>query len=309
MLSNDNRIVAVVGPTCTGKSNLALDLARRFDGEIVNADSMQVYKHFDIGTAKPEPWELAEVRHHLIDVVEPGEEFNAAAFKELADRAIAQIWSSGRLPVVVGGTGLYMRALLYDLFKVPRDDALREELKQAYEADELKVYEELKAVDPAYALRISHRDRIRVVRALEVYRLTGVQMSEWERIHGFRDLRYRALVMGLRKDRAELYRRIDNRVDEMLAKGWVEEVRGLLAMGYQEDLKPFQGIGYREILLYIKGLICYEDMVKDIKMQTRHYAKRQLTWFAKEKGAVWFEYPEARQTVIEKVAGFLQGWI
>jgi tRNA dimethylallyltransferase len=305
MLSNDRRILAIVGPTCTGKSSLALHLAREFEGEIVNADSMQVYRHFDIGTAKPGAIERAQVPHHLIDVVAPSEKFNAAMFKERADDAIEEIRSLGKLPILVGGTGLYVRVLLYDLFEVPKDPFLRETLKQAYAQDPLRLYEELKALDPDYALKISHKDGIRVVRALEVHRLTGAAMSQWEKVHGFKEMRYRALVIGLKKEKEELYGRINARVDAMLGSGWVDEVRAILAMGYGSDIKPFTSIGYREILLYLKGLICYEDMVKDIKTQTRHYAKRQFTWFAKEKHVNWYEYPEEIERIRENIAGFL----
>ena len=305
MLSNTRKVIAVIGPTCTGKSALSVDLAGTFHGEIVNGDSMQVYKYFDIGTAKPDPAIRNSVPHHLIDIIEPSSEFHAALFKESADRAIGEIWSRNRMPVVVGGTGLYMKALIYGLFKAPSDSLLRERLRGEYCEDPLGFYEKVKEIDREYAMRISHRDRIRLVRAMEVYTLTGMTVTSLEKDHGFREPRYNVLKIGLQNDRDELYAKIDRRVDEMLARGWVEEVKGILSMGYGEELKPFSSIGYREILLYIKGSIHYEDMVKDIKKHTRHYAKRQFTWFAKEKDVNWFKYPEDTARIINKVRGFL----
>lgn len=300
------KIIAIVGPTCTGKSDLSVYIAREFVGEIVNADSMQVYKYFDIGTAKPAAAVINEIPHHLIDVVEPLEEFNAAIFKEKADSCINDMWSRGKIPILVGGTGLYLRALVYGLSVIPKVTGLREILQKAYLEAPLRFYEELKEIDPEYALRISFRDKIRVVRAMEVYKSTGIRMSEWGRIHGFRERRYDVLKLGLKRQRGELYSRIDKRVDDMLNAGWADEVRHILFLGYDEGLKPFLGIGYREMLLYIKGLISREDMVKDIKKHTRHYAKRQITWFSKEKDVVWHEYPEDIERIRVTVSEFLK---
>jgi tRNA dimethylallyltransferase len=308
MFSNDKKIIAVIGPTCTGKSELSTYLAEVLHGEIINADSMQVYKHFDIGTAKPDIALRNKISHHLINVVEPFEEFNAAIFKERADESIQEIWSRKKTPILVGGTGLYIKALVYDLFKIQKDTHLRESLKQSYVDNPLGLYEKLKEIDPAYTLKISHRDKIRVVRALEVFYLTGKRMSEWENVHGFKKAKYNVLKIGLKRARNELYQSIDRRVEEMLTRGWVEEVRTLLSMGYKEDAKPFSSIGYREILLYIKGFIRYEDMVKDIKKYTRHYAKRQCTWFSKEKDVWWFQYPEDKEAIIRKAEDFLKRW-
>jgi len=308
MLSNSTGVIAIVGPTCTGKSALALDMAEVFGGELVNADSMQVYRHFDIGTAKPDAASLEKRRHHLIDIAEPCEDFNAALFLEKADEAIAGIRARGNIPILVGGTGLYLRALTYGLFTAPTDKALREELRQAYEEDPLLLYEELKRVDHDYAMRISFRDKVRVVRAMEVFRLTGRPMSDLERKEGFGEPRYPIFIIGLRKEREELYRRINGRVEEMLGKGWVEEVKRILAMGYDETSKPFSGIGYREVLRYTRGLIPYEDMVEEIKKQTRHYAKRQFTWFAKEKDVSWFRYPDDKEDIRVKTTEFLKRW-
>ena len=308
MLSNRIRVVAIGGPTCTGKSELAVTLAEGLGGEIVNGDSMQVYRYFDIGTAKPPAAARARVPHHLVDIVDPDEEFNAALFRDAADRAISGITSRGAVPIIVGGTGLYLRALFYGLFPAQRDDALRERLGAGYDRDPVAFYEGLKAVDPAYALRISFRDRVRAVRAMEVYLLGGRPFSELEKEHGFREARYDICGIVLTAPREELYRRIDERVLDMLSRGLVDEAKGILARGYDEGSKPFSSIGYREVLRYLSGSIGYEDMVKDIQKNTRHYAKRQYTWFAKEKDMRWFEYPREMDGIIETVSEFTGRW-
>jgi tRNA dimethylallyltransferase len=308
MLSNRIKLVAIGGPTCTGKSELAVLVAERFGGEIVNGDSLQVYRYFDIGTAKPDVAARRVVPHHLVDIIDPDEEFNAALFRDRADRAIVDISARGRLPIIVGGTGLYLKALFYGLFPAKRDDALREKLRRDYVRDPISFYEKLKEVDPAYALRISFRDRIRAVRAMEIYLLEGKPFSELEKEHGFRQARYDICNIGLTAGRGELYRRIDDRVLAMLAGGLVEEVKSILARGYAKELKPFSSIGYREVLHYLSGSIGYEDMVKDIQKNTRHYAKRQFTWFAKERDMQWFEYPRELDGIVDRISGFVDRW-
>ncbi|MCX7965411.1 MAG: tRNA (adenosine(37)-N6)-dimethylallyltransferase MiaA [Syntrophorhabdaceae bacterium] len=309
MFSKDNeklKIIVIGGPTCTGKSDLGLYIAEMFNGEIVNADSMQVYRYFNIGTAKPSIDVRNRILHHMIDIVNPDEEFNAAMFKDGADRVIREIHSRGHIPVVVGGTGLYLRVLLHGIFKVPTDKKLRASLQEQYTRDPEGTYKELKRLDPVYASKVSKKDKIRIVRALEIYRLTGKNMSGWEKEHGFKEEEYLSLKIGLTKDRKSLYERIDKRVDKMLSDGWIEEVNEILEMGYKETCKPFSGIGYREILHFLKGLITYEDMVKDIKKFTRHYAKRQFTWFSKERGFVWYTFPEALEKIKKEVYNFLK---
>jgi tRNA dimethylallyltransferase len=308
MLSNKAKVISVTGPTCTGKSALSVLLAERFDGEIINCDSMQVYKYFDIGTAKPDSDTRKKIPHHLIDIVEPQEEFNAARFKEMADQAIDTIRARQKTPILVGGTGLYLRALVYGLFKADKDHDLRERLQEEYLEDPLRFYERLKETDHDYAMRISFKDRIRVVRAMEIFLLTNRKVSELEKDHGFREPRYDILKIGLKKEKDELYRRINQRVNDMFTQGWVEEVKNILSMGVNDTLRPFSSIGYREILLNIKGTIQYRDMVEDIQKHTRHYAKRQFTWFAKEKNMIWFEYTEDSERIIKKVAEFLNIW-
>jgi tRNA dimethylallyltransferase len=308
MLSNKVKVISVTGPTCTGKSALSILLAERFDGEIINCDSMQVYKYFDIGTAKSDPNMRKRVPHHLIDIIEPQEEFNAARFKEMADQAIDTIRTRRKTPILVGGTGLYLRALVYGLFKADKNHDLREKLQEEYSEDPLKFYERLKETDRDYAMRISFRDKIRVVRAMEIFLISGKQVSELEKDHGFREPQYDILKIGLKKEKDELYTKINERVNDMFAQGWVEEVKNILSMGTSDTVKPFSSIGYREILLNIKGSIQHKDMVQDIQTHTRHYAKRQFTWFAKEKDMNWFEYPEDLEEIKNKVAEFLDTW-
>ncbi len=304
MLAKRPKVVCILGPTCTGKSDLALELAPKVRGEIVNADSMQVYRGFDIGSAKPDAAARTRVPHHVIDVAEPDEAFNAALFQKAADRAVEEISAREGVPVVVGGTGLYLRVLFHGIFDAPADIALRERLKARYVADPLEVYGELERRDPAYARSISPHDRVRVVRALEIYLLSGVTMSERKTAHGFREERYDVYRIGLYRERKELYERIGRRVDLMLRRGWVEEVEGLLRR-YPVAVRPFQGIGYREIVLHLTGQIGHEEMVEAIKRATRRYAKRQFTWFSKEKGIDWRRYPEERRAILETTGGFL----
>ena len=304
MLAKRLKVVCILGPTCTGKSDLALWLALKVGGEIVNADSMQVYRHFDIGSAKPDTAARTQTPHHVVDVAEPDEAFNAATFQKMADRAVREISAREGVPVIVGGTGLYLRALFHGLFDAPTDTNLRNKLKARYLADPLSVYRELGRLDPTYARSISPHDRVRVVRALEIYYLSGVAMSEQCSAHGFRDERYDVYKIGLSRERGELYGGIERRVDLMLRRGWVEEVEGLLRR-YPLSARPFQSIGYREIVLYLTGEIGHQEMVEAIKRATRRYAKRQLTWFSKEKGIEWHRYPEERDAILEKIGGFL----
>lgn len=303
-LSNLKKIIVIGGPTCSGKSDLGIYLAKKFNGEIVNADSMQVYKYFDIGTAKPKETIRKEVVHHLIDIVEPDEPFDAKRFVELADCAIESIIKKGKIPIVVGGTGLYIRALLYGLFEAKKDEQLRRKLQKAYEEDPNALFERLLEVDEQYARKIGPNDSRRIVRALEVYEVTGKRMSDWEKDHGFKSPRYNALFLGLRRDRKELYFRIKQRVEKMIEDGWIDEVKNILKKGFRDDIKPFLGIGYSEIIRYIKGEIPYSQMVKMITKKTKNYAKRQLLWFSSEKNVRWFLFPEEKEKIEREIKEF-----
>ncbi|HEX2964915.1 MAG TPA: tRNA (adenosine(37)-N6)-dimethylallyltransferase MiaA, partial [Syntrophorhabdaceae bacterium] len=212
----------------------------------------------------------------------------------------------GKIPILVGGTGLYLRALSYGLFKADTDHGLRMRLQQEYADNPLQMYDRLKDIDHEYALKISYRDKVRVVRATEVFMLTGKKFSELEKDHGFREPRYDILKIGLKREKQELYKRIDERVLAMFDQGWIEEVKHILSVGVADSARPFTGIGYREILMYLKGSIKYGDMVKDIQKQTRHYAKRQFTWFAKEKDMSWHMYPEDFEAISKEISRFLR---
>jgi tRNA dimethylallyltransferase len=286
--------VLMAGPTGAGKSAAALSLAERLDGEIINADSMQVYRGFDIGTDKPSAEDRRRVPHHLLDIVDGRTQFTAADFAARAVEAIEAIRARGRLPFVVGGTGLYVKALLDGLFPGPgRNDAVREALEREARDLGLEVlWERLREADPAYGANVGARDRVRIVRALEVIALTGRPMSENFRLTRSLTAGYRILKIGLTWDRAELYRRIEARVDRMFERGWVEEAAGLLASGVAESAPPFRALGYEHVLRILKGEIGRDEAAALTKIDTRHYAKRQLTWFRKMEGLRWFRPDE-----------------
>jgi tRNA dimethylallyltransferase len=283
-------LVAIVGPTASGKSALALRLARARAGEIVSCDSLQVYRGLDIGSAKPTPAERAEVRHHLVDVADPDEPFSAAAYARLARAALADVAARGRLAIVAGGTGLYLRALLQGLFEgPPRDEALRRRLEGLAERfGDARLHRLLARVDPDAAGRIRPRDRVRVVRALEVYHLTGRPISEGQR-GGAEPLRgFRGLVLGLDPDRSSLREAVRARTREMLAGGLVEEARGLVER-YGKDLRPLRSIGYRQAVAVVRGRMTVQDAEAAIVADTLRFAKRQRTWFRHQQpGVAWF---------------------
>jgi len=284
-------LVVLCGPTASGKTALALRLAERFPLEIISADSRQVYRGMDIGTAKPTAEERRRVPHHLIDVVDPDDTFNVADFVRLADRAAAEIAARGRLPLVVGGTGLYLQILTSGLVAAPsaNPDYRRSLLEQEVQEGPGTLYRRLTEIDPDIATRLQERDLVRIVRALEVFDETGVPLSRLQYQHGFADERFRVLWLGLAPERDELYRRIDQRVDAMVNQGLVEEVRGLLDQGLSKKLQPFKTIGYREIIEFLDGERDFETTVELIKRNTRRYAKRQMTWFRRNSSMIWVD--------------------
>jgi tRNA dimethylallyltransferase len=298
------KIVIILGPTAVGKTDLALDLASEFGGEIISADSMQVYRHLDIGTSKPSPRERERVPHHLIDVVNPDEEFSAARFNEMAGSIIRDL--EGKKAVfVVGGTGLYVRTLAGGLIDGP-DERLRKSYREALEREDRgSLYGRLVEVDPRAAERIHPRDTVRIVRALETAALTGEPISEKQKRHGFRDVRYETLKIGLYRDREELYRRIDVRAVQMVESDLVGETERILAMGYHEILKPLQTLGYRHVIRYLKGGMALEEALRSMQRDTRHYARRQMTWFRGEAGIEWF-HPTETDAVRARIAEFLR---
>jgi tRNA dimethylallyltransferase len=283
-------LVAIVGPTASGKSALALRLARQRSGEIVSCDSLQVYRGLDVGSAKATPAERAEVEHHLLDVADPGEVFSAADYARLARAALQGVRGRGRLPIVAGGTGLYLRALLEGLFEgPPRDEALRRRLEALADrfGDE-RLHRLLRRVDPVAAHRIRPRDRVRVVRALEVYRATGRPISEQQQ-RGSAPLQgYRAFVVGLDPGRAALRAAIVARTRKMIEGGLIGEVRGVVSGGLDPRARPLQAIGYRQALSVLRGEMTVEDAERAIVTATLRFAKRQMTWFRHQADVRWF---------------------
>jgi tRNA dimethylallyltransferase len=284
-------LVVICGPTAVGKTSLALGLAEAYDGEIISADSRQVYRLMDIGTAKPTAAEQQRIKHYLIDVAWPNEEFHAARFAALARQAIKAICRDGQRPFLVGGTGLYIRALTEGLLEAPgADPELRRQLHaRAQSQGSAALHAELASVDPESAARLHPNDLVRIVRALEVYRQSGRPMSALQDEHAFGSQPYRTLKIGLDLERDELYRRIDQRAEAMFAQGLLEEAQGLLQAGYDPSLKSLQTIGYRQAFALLRGEMSREAALEDLKRSTRRYAKQQLTWFRKDKSIIWLE--------------------
>ncbi|HBG06265.1 MAG: tRNA (adenosine(37)-N6)-dimethylallyltransferase MiaA [Geobacteraceae bacterium GWC2_58_44] len=296
------KLLVISGPTGSGKSDLAVRIAEQIGGEIVNADSMQIYRGMDIGTAKPLAEERARVPHHLLDIVSPDLNFTASDFRREAAAAIADIDRRGMRAIVVGGTGLYIRALLEGLVDSPTGDP---ELRlQFAEVPGEELLRRLFLVDPETASRLHPNDRVRIIRALEVFSQTGRPISAFRTEHAFSGTYYDTLKFAIKVERQELYRRIDHRVEQMLRDGLVEEVRSLLASGFTLEMKAMRSIGYKEISAYLAGEIALNEAVDLIKRDTRRYAKRQMTWFSKENDIYWLEYPETFANILAHVIEF-----
>ena len=296
----------LVGPTAVGKTGVALDLASALGSEIVNADSMQVYRKLDIGTAKPTLAERARVSHHLMDVADPDEPYDAARYTREGRETIALLHRRGVSSLVVGGTGLYIKALLAGLFH-QEEEVHEVRLRLARElADQglPALLARLQALDPATARRLAKGDTYRIVRALEVVEATGHPLSEAHAAHGFQDRPYDTLKLGLELPREELYRRIEARVDAMLAQGWLEEVRGLLPR-YPPGIKPLQALGYRHLVAHLEGRLSLAEATEQTKKETRRYAKRQLTWFRADPEVRWF-HPGQGQEALDLLKNFFQ---
>lgn len=302
------KLIIIVGPTAVGKSELALDLAAELSGEIVNADSQQVYRYLDIGTGKPSVEDRDRVAHHLIDIVNPDEEFNAALFRRLAMTGIGDIHRRERNAIVCGGTGFYLKALTQGLFVGPgQDSRIREKLERDIGENSLAVvYNRLVKIDPSVTSTIHPNDRQRIIRALEVYELTGKPLSEWQKEHGFGDDPYEIVKIGLNRDRAELYDRINGRCERMIQDRLLEEVRGLIGKGYGLELKPLRSVGYRQMGAVLNGALSLEDALKEMKQETRHLAKRQLTWFRSDAETRWFHPENQKRDIFQRVREFLQ---
>jgi tRNA dimethylallyltransferase len=284
-------LIVILGPTASGKTDLAIRLSRHFDLEVISADSRQVYRWMDIGTAKPTSQEVQAVAHHLIDVVDPDENFSAADFEERGNRIARSISTRGKLPFLVGGTGLYIKALTEGLLAAPSgNSAYREKLKRIEaESGEGTLYEALCKVDPPLAERLFPKDVIRIIRGLEVFAQTGKRLSDFQEEHGFRKRDFRTLKLGVLVERENLNDLIDRRVEKMMQEGLVEETRSLLEKGFSPSLKSMQAIGYRECVSCLDGKMNLKTVIETIQRETRRYAKRQMTWFGKDKSVIWLE--------------------
>jgi len=300
-------LIVMMGPTAVGKSALAIELAHAFGLEIVNADSMQIYRGMDIGSAKPSLRERELVTHHLIDIKNPDQEFSAAQFKEEASTIIFSLAQEDKKVLVVGGTGFYIKALTQGLFPAPRADLkLRARLREQERTQgKWYLYQELKKIDSPAAAKIHPNDTFRIIRALEVFSLTGKPISEQQKNHQFKHSHFKLLKIGLTRDRKELYLRIEERVDTMLEKGLIDEVKLLLTRGYPPTSRPFQSLGYTQILSYLQGDLSYDEAVRLIKRNTKRYAKRQLTWFRKDSEIRWFSLPHQSLEIRDAIKKFL----
>ena len=283
-------LVVLVGPTAVGKSAIGLRLACALDTDILTADSRQVYRGMDVATDKPTPEQREKVPHRLIDLVDPDESFNAGDYRRLALQNIERLYGEGRLPLIVGGTGLYVRTLIHGLCEAPpANEAYRASLLQeARRRGRQFLHGELQRIDPELAERLHPHDEVKIMRALEVHHLSGRRLSEMQRQHRFSQQPFCLLIIGLMRDRECLYRNINDRVDEMFQRGIVEETAGLLAQGYGRELGAMKGLGYRQIAGYLAGEYDEAEARRILKRDTRHFAKRQLTWFRKEPGLRWW---------------------
>jgi len=304
-------LVILTGPTAVGKTALSVALAKAIGGEIISADSMQVYRHMDIGSAKVTKEEMDGVPHHLIDVLEPTEEFNVVLFQQMARQAVEEICGRGHIPILVGGTGFYIQALLYDINFTENDEdaAFRHSLEELAKREGPEaLYERLRAVDPESCESIHAHNVKRVIRAIEFYEKTGKKISAHNREQRQNNSPYQYAYFVLNDEREAVYRRIDERVDLMMKKGLVEEVRALQAMGCKQGMVSMQGLGYKEILSCLEGEISLEEAVYLIKRDTRHFAKRQITWFKREKEVIWVE-KNAFDHDSQKIQKFMQDFL
>lgn len=296
-------LIVVAGPTASGKTGLAIDIARKFDGEVVSADSMQIYKYMDIGTAKPTAEERAMCPHHLIDFVEPDEDFSVADYTKLAHEKIADIYARGKLPVMCGGTGLYINSVVNDVEfgEMTADEELREKLAEIgkREGGE-KLIEILREFDPVSAERLHPNNMRRVIRAIEFYKLTKIPISEHQEMTKRIESRYDPVMFCIDHDRQILYDRINLRVDLMIKDGLIDEVRRIMDMGYTKELNSMKGIGYKEIMDHLNGECTLDEAIENVKQGSRRYAKRQLTWFRRDERIIMLK-PETASAEAERI--------
>lgn len=294
-----SKVIVIVGPTASGKTAVSIELAKKINGEIISADSMQIYKYMDIGTAKPTADEMQGIKHYMLDIVEPDETYNVAKYKKMAENAIEEILAKGKTPIIVGGTGLYINTLVngIEFLEIEGDTQYRDSLiKRGYGEGANVLHDELKKVDPESAEAIDANNIRRVARALEIYKVTGKTKTQLD-IESRKEVKYDYIMFGLEWPREELYSRIDQRVDIMVKSGLIEEVKWLIE-NYKVSSTAMQGLDYKEVVEYLNGDISYEEMVEKLKIETRHYAKRQLTWFRKDTRIKWVTKEKAVDEII-----------
>jgi len=296
------KVIVICGPTASGKTALSIELAKKINGEIISSDSMQIYKNMDIGTAKPSEQEMQGIKHYLLDFVEPNQRYSVAEFKKDAESAIEEILKKGKTPIVVGGTGLYVDSLIYGIEyqDIELDEEYRQELENRVETEGLsKIYEEAQKIDPQAMEKISSNDKKRILRVLEIYKATGKNKTEQEIESRKKGVKYDYKVFAINWERELLYERINKRVDIMIEQGLVQEVQELLKK-YNQFPTAMQGLGYKEVVEYLEGTTTYEEMIEKIKMETRRYAKRQITWFKKNKQTIWIG-PYDLQKILDEI--------
>ena len=299
---NKPKVVVICGPTASGKTALSIELAKRINGEIISSDSMQIYKDMDIGTAKPTKEEMQGIKHYLVDFVEPNKRYSVADFKKDAEKAIEEILKNGKVPIIVGGTGLYVDSLIYGIEyqDIKFDEQYRKELENRVEQEGLEsLYNEAQKIDPQAMEKISLNDQKRILRVLEIYKATGKNKTEQEAESRKNGVKYDYKVFAINMDREKLYERINKRVDIMIEQGLIQEVQDLLKK-YDEFPTAMQGLGYKEVVEYLQGNISKEEMIEKIKMETRRYAKRQITWFKKNKQTIWIG-PHDLQKILNEI--------
>ena len=301
------KVVAICGPTASGKTSLSIELAKRINGEIISSDSMQIYKNMDIGTAKPTVKEMQGIKHYLLDFVEPNQRYSVAEFKNDAEKAIDEILAKGKTPIVVGGTGLYIDSLIYGIeypsFEL--DEEYRKELEELVNKQGLeKLYEKAKKIDPQAMEKISPNDQKRILRVLEIYHATGKTKTEQEKESRKNGVKYDYKVFAINMDREKLYERINKRVEIMIEKGLIAEVENLLKK-YNKFPTAMQGLGYKEVVEYLQGKTTKEEMIEKIKQESRRYAKRQITWFKKNKQTIWIDGLDPQEKNLEIIINIL----
>ncbi|RXT15205.1 tRNA (adenosine(37)-N6)-dimethylallyltransferase MiaA [Ammoniphilus sp. CFH 90114] len=311
-MSNKEKLLVIVGPTAVGKTSLSIDLAKALDGEIISGDSMQVYKGMDIGTAKITEAEMDSVPHYLIDILEPDKDFSVADFQHQSRQLITEINLRGKLPMIVGGTGLYIQSVIYEykFSEAQKDLSLRTALEEYTELHGKEaLHQRLQAIDPITAKRLHQNDVKRVIRALEIYELTGKPMAEYQQRSS--ESPYQLCLLGLTMERTLLYERINMRVDLMISQGLVAEVQRLLDQGYDSSIPSLQGIGYKEVIDYLHGKTSLDEAIERIKKNSRNFAKRQLTWFRSMKDINWLDMTEPgdRAELVENIRSFVAGKI